>query len=346
MTQNPGEEQLLALKGRQIPVQELLALFGVRMRNDLTVPRIEQALKDAGLTTLPYFGTCNHGADVHVVAWQPQAADASAAPPEDQDGDDPEEMSPGGLPARPLRIGDIPSATAGLFSVEPDTPLTQVTYLMRTKKYSQIPVIEGGTTLRGVVTWSSVAKVYETTGSAVLAEAMVEDPPVVEAHHDFFSLLPRVSEDGYLLVRASNGSFSGIVTAADITQRFDVTAWPFFVVGEIESRLRKCLGARIGEEAIRAVQLPSMRTGLITDLMFNGYVKLLDGDQQNPALRVRSDQNWAALGWPGVDRVQFVRQLDRVRVIRNGIAHFDAEPMAPRSTKELREFVGLLRQLT
>ncbi|MER8036877.1 CBS domain-containing protein [Streptomyces hydrogenans] len=345
MTQNPSEEQLLALKGRQLPVQELLGLFGVRMRNGLTVPRIEQALKDVGLTTLPYFGTCNHGADVHVVAWQPQAAEDAAAPGEEQDGDDAEEPSPGGLPARPLRIGDIPSATAGLFSVEPDTPLTQVTYLMRTKKYSQIPVIEGGTTLRGVVTWSSVAKVYETTASAVLAEAMVEDPPVVEAHHDFFSLLPRVSEDGYLLVRASNGSFSGIVTTADITQRFDDTAWPFFVVGEIESRLRKCLGARIGEEAIRAVQT-SRRTGLITDLMFNGYVKLLDGEQRNPDLRARSDVNWAALGWPGVDRVQFVRQLDRVRVIRNGIAHFDAEPMAARSTEELREFVGLLRQLT
>ncbi|MCX5393180.1 HPP family protein [Streptomyces sp. NBC_00094] len=349
MAQNPSEEELLALKGRQIPVQDLLSLFGTRLRNGLTVPRIEQALKDVGLTTLPYFGTCNHGADVHVVTWQPQpqaAPEETGGEGEDDGEGDQEEPGAGGLPARPLRIGDIPSATGGLFSVEPDTPLTQVTWLMRTKGYSQIPVIERGATLCGVVTWSSVAKVYETTASAVLAEAMVEDPPVVEAHHDFFQLLPRVSDDGYLLVRASDGSFCGIVTTADITQRFDATAWPFFVVGEIESRLRKCLGARIGEDAIRAVQLSNKRTGLITDLMFGGYVKLLDGDQQNPALRTRSDENWQALGWPGVDRVQFVRQLDRVRVIRNGIAHFDAEPLSPRSAKELREFVGLLRQLT
>nr|WTB33690.1 CBS domain-containing protein [Streptomyces sp. NBC_00830] len=342
MSQNPTEEQLLALKGKQIPVLELLALFGTRLRNDLTVPRVEQALKDVGLSTLPDFGTCNHGADIQVVAWQ----QTPVQEPAEEAADDVEDLPSGGLPARPLRIGDIPSAVGGLFSVTPDTTLTQVTYLMRTKKYSQIPVIEGGSTLHGVVTWSSVAKVYETTSDAVLTEAMVEDPPVVEAHHDFFKLLPQVSEDGYLLVRANNGTFCGIVTAADITDRFDATAWPFFVVGEIESRLRKFLGAKISADAIRALQRPNKKTGLITDLMFKGYVNLLDGEQQNPVLRTGADLNWQALGWPGVDRVQFVSQLDRVREIRNSIAHFDAEPLTPKLAEELRQFVGLLRQLT
>lgn len=143
MPQNPSEEQLLALKGKQIPVLELLALFGTRLRNDLTVPRVEQALKDAGLTTLPYFGTCNHAADIHVVAWQQLAPQESAEATAEEAADDAGEMPAGGLPARPLRIGDIPSAVGGLFSVTPETALTQVTYLMRTKKYSQIPVIEG-----------------------------------------------------------------------------------------------------------------------------------------------------------------------------------------------------------
>ncbi|MEE1741460.1 CBS domain-containing protein [Streptomyces sp. BE147] len=349
MLQNPSGEDLLALKGKQIPVLELLAMFGTRLRNDLTVPRVEQALKDVGLATLPYFGNCNHGADIHIVPWQQAAPQESADHAGDETSDEAEELPSGGLPARPLRIGDIPSAVSGLFSVTPDMALTEVTYLMRTKKYSQIPVIEGGSTLHGVVTWSSVARMYETTSAAVLAQAMeTDDVPVVEAHHDFFALLSRVSDKDYLLVRANNGTFCGIVTAADITDRFGATAWPFFVVGEIESRLRKCLGAKLDAEAIRAVQGPSAarRTGLITDLMFNGYVKLLDADQQNPALRALSDDNWKALGWPGVDRGQFVRQLDRVRAIRNGIAHFDAEPLTAKRADELREFVGLLRQIT
>ncbi|SCD32082.1 CBS domain-containing protein [Streptomyces sp. DvalAA-19] len=340
MSQHPTEAELLALKGKQIPVLELLALFGARLRNELTVPLIEQALKDAGLSTLPDFATCNSNADVQIVTRE--AAPESAESPEEEA----EELPRGGLPQNPIRVGDIPSAVSGLYSVTPDKKLSEITYLMSNKNYSQIPVIEGGSFLRGVVTWRSVVKAYERVARPDLSDALV-DPPVVESHHDFFSLLPRVSEEGYLLVRANNGSFCGIVTAADITERFGATAWPFFVIGEIEFRLRKCLGAKIGPDAIRAVQpnQPRMQTGLITDLMFNGYVKLLDGEQQNPALRVRADENWKALGWR-MNRTQFVRQLDRVRLIRNSIAHFDAEPLTPKLSDELRGFLRILRELT
>ncbi|AXE80188.1 CBS domain-containing protein [Streptomyces sp. NPDC056930] len=340
MFKNPAEEQLLGLHGKQIPVLDLLALFGTRLRNELTVPLIEQALKDAGLSTLPDFSTCNSSADIQIVTRA-----ATPTPPE-QSEDEAEELPGGGLPQNPIRIGDIPAAVNGLYSVTPDKKLSEITYLMGSRNYSQIPVIESGSVLHGVVTWRSVVKAYEKTARPDLSEALV-DPPVVEAHHDFFSLLPRVSEEGYLLVRANNGSFSGLVTAADITERFGATAWPFFVIGEIEFRLRKCLGAKIGPDAIRAVQ-PSqarMQTGLITDLMFNGYVKLLDGEQQNPVLRAKADENWKALDWR-MNRVQFVRQLDRVRLIRNSIAHFDAEPLTPRLSDELRGFLRILRDLT
>ncbi|HEY9439095.1 MAG TPA: CBS domain-containing protein [Streptomyces sp.] len=340
MSPNPSEEQLFGLRGKQIPVLDLLALFGTRLRNELTVPRIEQALKDAGLSTLPDFATCNSGADIQIVTC------AAVPPPPAPSEEETEDLPGGGLPQNPIKIGDIPAAVNGLYSVTPDKKLSEITYLMRTKNYSQIPVIESGSVLHGVVTWRSVVKAYEKAARPDLAEALI-DPPVVEAHHDFFSLLPRVSEEGYLLVRANNGSFSGIVTAADITERFGATAWPFFVIGEIEFRLRKCLGAKIGPDAIRAVQ-PSqarMQTGLITDLMFSGYVKLLDGEQQNPGLRAKADENWKALDWR-MNRIQFVRQLDRVRRIRNSIAHFDAEPLTPRLSDELRGFLRILRDLT
>lgn len=193
---------------------------------------------------------------------------------------------------------------------------------------------------------------YAMSEEVSLANACVADPPVVHVHDDFFSVLPTICEHGYVLVRDGNGRIGGIVTATDITQRFDATAWPFFVVGEIEFRLRKCLGAKLSEDAIRAVQDNDKKTGNIADLMFGQYVKLLDGDQRSKAghrkdaLCDAADENWRALGWTGVDRIQFVHQLDRVRDIRNGIAHFDPEPLSRQRSEELRQFVGLLRQLT
>ncbi|MCX5089894.1 CBS domain-containing protein [Streptomyces sp. NBC_00365] len=347
MLRTPSEEELLALKGQRMPLLELLTCFNTRVRNDQAILHIERLLKDAGLSTLPYFATCSSQSEVHIVAREVAVADQ----PADEEQEDEAGLLPGALPQQPFRIGDLPCAHAGVDSVTPDSDLTDATYIMHTRNYSQVPVLEDQYTVTGVVSWRSLAKVYATGQDAVLSNAIVEDPPVAHTTDDFFATLSTICEHGYVLVRAHNGRISGIVTATDITQRFDVTAWPFFVVGEIELRLRKCLGAKISEDAIRAVQQYG-QTGKIADLQFGDYVKLLDGDQRNKngqrkeAMCAAADQNWQALGWTGVNRVQFVHQLDRVRHIRNKIAHFDAEPMSPQRSEELRQFVGLLRQLT
>lgn len=339
-TQRPTREQLLALKGTTVFMPDLLALFGVRFRNHQSVPVIMEALKEVGLDTIPSFTTCGSKAELLVVA-----EESAAVITDDESGG---ELLPGTLPQHSFKIDDIPAARGGLDSVPSNALLTRATYIMRTKNYSQLPVIDGISELRGVVTWSSIAARYETGTVPTLASAMVTHSlPVAEVHQELFAHLPAVTEHGYLLVRSNSGRFTGIVTAADITDRFEATALPFFLVGEIEFQLRKCLGVKLTADAIRAVQpnKPEKQTGDITDLMFGDYVKLLAADQKNATASTSADRNWRALGWTGVDRTQFVHQLDRVRQIRNKIAHFDSEPIAPRRIIELRRFAGLLKQL-
>jgi hypothetical protein len=58
-----------------------------------------------------------------------------------------------------------------------------------------------------------------------------------------------------------------------------------------------------------------------------------------------ADANWQALGWTGVNRAQFVYALNRMRLIRNKIAHSESDPLTPQRITELREFAGLLKQL-
>ncbi|UNS98182.1 CBS domain-containing protein [Streptomyces tubbatahanensis] len=338
--QSPTQEQLRELKGRQIPLRELLALFGTRFRNDHIIFVISQALKDVGLTTLPYFASCGSRSDVQVVALDTTPAGDDEAPESQADQD----LPSGSLPQHSFTVGDLPSASGGVDSVTSDAKLSEAVYMMYTKNFSQVPVLEDRHTLTGVATWRSVAIMYANGSGHTLSGAIEPDPPVVQSHQDFFSMLPMISEHGYVLVRDNGGRVSGIVTSADVTDRFEATAWPFFVVGEIEFRLRKCLGAKITSDAIRAVQRFE-KTGLINDLMFNDYVKLLNREQKKPHLCDRANQNWAALGWTWLDRGQFVRQLDRVREIRNKIAHFDPEPLPPQLTDELRQFLTLLRRL-
>ena len=339
--QRPTEQELLALKGTTVLVPDLLALFGIRFRNHQSVPMIMDALQAVGLTTIPYFATCSNRSEMLVVA------DNTVDTPVDDE--EQSELSPGTLPQHSFKIGDLPSARDGLISVTSSAPLAQATHIMRMKNYSQIPVIDGLSDLRGVVTWRSVAAQYEKTGvlPSLYNAMVVGSLPVAEVHQELFSRLPDVSEHGYLLIRSNSGIFSGIVTSADITARFEATALPFFLIGEIEFQLRKCLGAKLTADSIRAVQPnnPQKQTGDIADLMFGDYVKLLNADQNSPVLCANADRNWQDIGWTGVDRTQFVHQLDKVRLIRNKIAHFDNEPLTPQRITDLREFAGLLKQL-
>ncbi|MFI6304499.1 CBS domain-containing protein [Amycolatopsis thailandensis] len=339
--QRPTRQQLLDLKGTMVLVPALLALFGVRVRNHQSVPVIMEAMKAAGLATVPSFTVCGVKEAMLIVAEEMAGGEEAG---NDQSG----ELLPGTLPQHSFKIGDIPSSQKGLISVPSSATLPQATYLMRARGYSQLPVIDGLSNLRGVITWSSVAARYETGEAPTLMSAMVtESLPVAEVHEDLFVRLPTVTDHGYLLIRSNSGSFTGIVTAADINARFEATAVPFFLVGQIEFQLRKCLGTKLTADAIRAVQpnRPEKQTGAIADLMFGDYVKLLKADPNSSTLRANADTNWQAIGWTGVDRTQFVHQLDRVRLIRNTIAHFDAEPLAPERITELREFAGLLKQL-
>ena len=237
-------------------------------------------------------------------------------------------------------------AGCDLVHVGPGDQLTKATYLMRTKGLEQIPVITGGT-LHGVVSWRSVAKAYENGLAPTLENAMQKGSlPVADARQEFFSCLTLLREHGYLVVRGEDGSFPGVVTTTAVTDRFEGAARPFFQLGEIESLLRRVLGTRLGTDAIRAVQTnrkPDQRSGLVTDLMFGDYVRLLDGNQNKRTLAAQADANWATLGWTAMDRAQFVEHLERVKDIRNRIAHFDADPLPDALLGELATFIKLLR---
>ncbi|MEU8258357.1 hypothetical protein AB0C06_29295 [Micromonospora inaquosa] len=68
---------------------------------------------------------------------------------------------------------------------------------------------------------------------------------MAEVHQELFTHLPELTHHGYLLVRDYIGFFVGIIAGADITGRFHTLASPFFLVAEIEFRLRKCLGPKL-----------------------------------------------------------------------------------------------------
>ncbi|WP_327725074.1 CBS domain-containing protein [Streptomyces europaeiscabiei] len=339
----PTTAELIALKGAELALSELLALYEVRVRQTGIIREMNESLAAAGLTTLPDFSTCPTLARVRLV---PVATTTTAAPEEDPVVPaDP--LPPGALPQR-LLLGELPSAVVGLQCVPPGAELSQATYLMRYEGYNQIPVVSNMTELHGVVTWKSIALMYENGWDTTLENAMQQESlPVFDSREDLFSCLAMLVDHGYVLVRGQDGRISGIVTYQEIVRRFQNTARPFFLLGEIESLLRRWLGARLDAEAVIAVQAtnrrPEQRTGKVEDLMFGDYVMLLDGTQRRTALAQRADANWVAMGRPALDRGQFVHHLQRVQAIRNRIAHFDDDPLPPEDMRDLTSFARQLR---
>ncbi|WP_026343754.1 CBS domain-containing protein [Nocardia sp. BMG111209] len=331
----PTIEHIYALKGRDLTVSKLLAFFGFRYRNFESVPTIDAALENAGLTTEPSFATCKLNMTVKVVDLNQATED-----PVDE-AEDPQLDS---LPTRPFLVSDLPSATAGLTSITFADGLPYALHLMQTEGYSQIPVIDGTSSLKGIVTWRSVAAVFLRAGVAHTLSNAMEKAETVELHLDLFRELSRLCEHGYLLVRNNDGELTGIITPTDITNQFHDTALPFFLVGEIEFRLRACLRDRIGPDSIREVQRYK-KTGDIDDLVFGDYLSLLRTDQQKVSLNASAEANWQNLGWHGVDRNMFIDHLIQVKNIRNSIAHFDAKPTSLEDITVLRKFSALLKAL-
>ncbi|MFC9454451.1 CBS domain-containing protein [Streptomyces sp. NPDC056983] len=339
----PTTAELIALKGAELALSELLALYEVRVRQTGIIREMNESLAAAGLTTLPDFSSCPTLARVRLV---PVATTTTVAPEEDL-AVPADPLPPGALPQR-LLLGELPSAVVGLKCVPPGAELSQATYLMRYEGYNQIPVVSNMTELHGVVTWKSIALMYENGWATTLENAMQrESLPVFDSREDLFSCLPMLVDHGYVLVRGQDGRISGIVTYQEIVRRFQNTARPFFLLGEIESLLRRWLGARLDAEAVIAVQATNRkaehRTGKVEDLMFGDYVLLLDGAQRRTALAQRADANWVALGRPALDRGQFVHHLQRVQAIRNRIAHFDDDPLPPEDMRDLTSFARQLR---
>ncbi|OHV28449.1 MULTISPECIES: CBS domain-containing protein [Pseudofrankia] len=234
----------------------------------------------------------------------------------------------GAAPWVAMKVGHLPSAKGGVSSVPSGTPLARVTTLMLKRGYSQVLVLDGSSNLRGAVTWRSIATMQGSRRQHTLENATDPDVESVQVTDDLLATLPRITERGFVIVWR-DGRVCGIVTTADLATAYDRLAHPYFLIGEIERRLRRCLGPRFGIEDLRAVN-PDATS--VSNLMFGEYLKLL-----------RTPGQWAKLSWATVDHHQFLHDLDEVRRIRNEIMHFDPRPLTDRQKEHLRQFCGVLK---
>lgn len=71
----------------------------------------------------------------------------------------------------------------------------------------------------------------------------------------------------------------------------------------------------------------------VSDLSFGEYIRLIENEDRWAKLKLNFDRKW------------FVKQLQRIRSVRNDVMHFDPDGIAEDDIEALRTFAGTLQEL-
>ncbi|HEV2130640.1 MAG TPA: CBS domain-containing protein [Longimicrobiaceae bacterium] len=341
----------------RVTVRELLSWFGAPRRGQGRARRVRSALAAAGLTTRPDFEGAFIDSEIsfaltplpaEAARARPSSADAEATKESDAEiadrfgsvsvadaAEDPHLLS-GGLADPTYRIGKLAAANRAPVTIAPDASLHEAVTLMMLHGFSQLPVMQGERTVKGMISWQSIgSRLALGTGGEAVRDYM-ETAAEISADASLFAAIRTIVDRQYVLVRDSEKKISGIVTTTDVSLRFQQLAEPFLLLGEIENHIRRLIDGKFSLEDVQAFRDPNdaaRDVQSVADLTFGEYLRLLE----NPTM-------WEKIAIQ-VDRASFVDQLDRVREIRNDVMHFDPDGVLDDELATLRRFVKFLQTL-
>src|SRR5260370_12494544 len=331
-----GREELLKLGVERPPGNpvelwnpRLLQYWGAERRGYLITEDIRRDLAAARLATSPPF------TEGWIDSLTTLVPIASAMP--EQDGLATPSIDSAVTPAVQvsLRGNSLESANAGVEAVRLDDTLERAQALMMRKDYSQLAVQSGPRDLRGAISWESIVQAKIRKPDAGLRDAMLT-PEVVGLNDDLLARIPMIVDASFVFVQAVDRQACGMVTTAELSLEFATLAKPFFLLAEVERRLRRLIDRHFTCDEIAAIvdRIDVERSAAsASDLTIGEAARLLE----DPA-------GWDRLGW-GLDRSIFIKQLHDIRLIRNEIMHFSPDPLDEEQIRKIELFLRSLRKL-
>lgn len=207
---------------------------------------------------------------------------------------------------------------------------------MMANDFSQLPVMTGPRDVKGIVGWKTIGTRLALRRPIATARDCMDEAKVLSASEPLFSSISVIASHDYVLVQGNDKSIVGIVTASDLNEQFRLLAEPFLLIGEIENGVRRLLHEKFTQAELAAAKASTDDGRLIetpADLTFGEYIRLIE-----------VESNWQKLK-VAIDRVTFVKHLNRVRDIRNDVMHFDPDGLDDEDLKFLREFAQFLKRL-
>ena len=219
-------------------------------------------------------------------------------------------------------VGDLIGDLSSLETIKADQPIREALRKMCTKKYSQLPVIQGKNCI-GAVTLESILTLLAREDAQGNVGIGFMDWPVrrfvddhaepVQIEDDLLKHVEVMAEKGFVIV-GSGSNLESLVTNYDLVHFFKEETEIFLMLREIETCLRfivrKSLSKRKLMEALHSIKRKEGSSPSCTnDLSFDELRQLICG-------------NWKPLKRTFSEKEKIDKQLIKIRDLRNRVFHF------------------------
>jgi predicted transcriptional regulator len=327
----------------RVSVRSFLWWFRQERRGWRVVNRIRRELSDLNLRTVPDFEHQWIDGYVTIMPVENEIVESVVSDEQVEPSVNEEEQQEsitlveGAVEDPTYRIGKLDAANNPPISVKPDDPLNAAVTIMLREEFSQLPVMTNERDVKGAVTWRTIAcRLAFGKECSVVRDCMDRSVEIVNSDVSLFRVIDQIAINDFVLVRDKERKISGIVTTADLSESFHQLGQPFLLLGEIENQLRRVIDKKFTIDELKEVQNPSdtdREIASVSDLTFGEYVRLL----QNEGM-------WKKVGL-SIDRVTFIKDLERTNGIRNDVMHFDPDGIGPDDLEFLKKVAGLMQVL-
>ena len=232
------------------------------------------------------------------------------------------------------RVGHLKLAKKKPVCVRPTATISEAITLMMMHEFSQLPVMIGERTVKGIFSWRSLGQKLVLNQKCNYVKDAMEEAVIISVNRSLFDAARLVAESDCILIKDNQEVISGILTSYDLSVNFAERSEPFLLLEQIEKHVRSYVEDKLTvtemQEGRRSPEGPVTHA---SKLSFGDYVRIL----QRP-------DRWKKVGI-SLDQTLFVTKLDEIRMIRNKVMHFNPNGLGEDDMQKLRKFAALLRQV-
>jgi predicted transcriptional regulator len=300
----------------RITARDLLSAFGCEKRTKGNVVRLDEFLDKHKLITEPDY--TNSWIDSEIILKHKKKAKSK------------KEIDP------IQRLKLLAAANLTPISINRDASLKEAITLMMLNNYSQLPVMNGRT-VSGVITWETIGHgITNGCSSEHVIDYTKKEVEILDYELPLLDAVKKIINNEFALVKKYDNTISGIVTIADISSQFINVTEPFLLLEQIENHIRNILDGKFLLEEMKDFckedgDIKDIK--YIDDLTFGNYIRIIE----NP-------DNWERLKL-SIERSHFIKQLHKIRDIRNDVMHFDPEGITNEQREDLLKMSKFLMEL-